>query len=714
MTDNRPASLLVQVSPYETAEQLGAWNPASIIPAGQVTLSTSNTDARRTASSGGDWAEVRGIEPIAGSKLVYWETQLREAVSGQFEAMIGIACDGLAPLAMFAGANDGGYSVGLDPSGGRLRYKGEILSILPGISTSVRIRHLLNLSSYTYSVAVGAGGFNDVTLEPLLMGFPWRPIAQMSAIANRGWRIYDGSDSFEFLHALPPGAVPYRHTVHAPHYLHITSGRFPMGISGGVPRSFWPGRICADQDVEFSLSARSWVHGGMSSGRRGQIVLANPRGELDHWLPWRWRGVRVQLKRAREGDDYSAYQPYATGVVDRLEPLAGTNGTRLAIVMRDLNAGNDVQLQRRTYPVNHANPQARERPRPITIGRPLYCEGVLQSTANVGADAFAIEFHDGWRDHNTAGGALDSVSAVYDRGDVFDPPPTDWGYWPASGPRRGVKLVNEPDGKVVGNPVGPGDPFSIEAVWEQLRNVIYMLYTRGQGYWDGTLSLASLDALQMVSPGLLAAYITDPITAEAAIAQALTGATGFLAPTRSGSLVAGRLQDPEPMTPVAELTLTNIIELPPRVLDTAPNLSARMAGRRNHSPYNSDGDIATSVGPALRQELTKEWGVIRGAASVLHPTYAHAINAPPQPTWLQNADDIQREINRVCHLYSVQRFWYPIKVFDNASTAAINPGVAVRVRYPNRYGLTNGRNLLVKDMIPGFFKGRMSLQLWGA
>jgi hypothetical protein len=714
MTATRARSLLVQLSPYEPISGRGSWDPASISPAGTVTLASANMDARRTASSGAAIAEVRGIAPVRGGSMVYWETQLRAAVSGQFEAIIGVVSDAAAVLANFAGFDAEGRSVGIDPSGGRIRYKGAIVNIIGGgVTTSDRLRHCLDLDNYSYGVAKGAGGWTWVPLDPLTLAWPWRPICQVAPIASRGWIIYDGLPGSEFLYTPQPGSVPYRQSSEAPHYLHITSGTFPVGVTGGAPSTFLPGRICADQDVEFEANVRSWVHGGLSSSRRGQIVLPNPRGELDYLRAWRWRGIRATLKEALEGDPYSAYTDFGTAIVDNLVALSGSKGTRLSIVLRDLNAGSDVQLQERTYAADHPNTQLRARKRPITIGRPLYCEGKLQSTEKTGTDAYAFEYHDGYRDHNTVGGGLDSVSAVYDRGDVFLPPPTDWGYWPASGPRRGVKLVNSADGKVVANPVGPGEPFG-SVVWEYLRNVVYMLYTRGQGLWDSTLSLTALDALQVKSPGRLAAYITEAITAEQAIAQALAGATGWLAPTADGSLVAGRLEDPETMTAVADLTTINCLAPPVADPDDAPNLTARMAGRRNHSPFGSDGDFATSVSPALREELTSEWGVICETTGVLHPMYKHAMTAAPQPTWLQERDDIQREINRVCHLYSIPRMFYRVPaVLDPSLVAAVRGGVAVNLRWPGRYGLDNGRNLLVMGVRTRFFARRMDLVLWG-
>lgn len=696
----RVRSLLAQVTPFEPQASEGLWDAGSVVPAGGFTLSESNR--RVTSQAPGPVRGIRcNVPMITGA--YYWETL-------PFHATVSNSRVGIveADYDLASGINDGSgaTSAFVVQNSGNVWWNGVFVGAIGAITSADRACHHLDLGTGTYRVRKNNGAWLTVTTDLQVKG-GWYP-AVMEFSSGRSWRIYTGGTlGLVFLYPVPAGAVPYSGTVWTPRYLWIASGRMPAGIGGGSPFEYHPGCIAADQDVEIDREGSCWPWGAAEQSKRGQIVIVNADGQRDYWRNWRWRGAEIILRRGREGDAYGSYQHYSTGRVDRLDP---TDRSRLVIVEADPLSDLDRALQRREYPANHANAQAAARPRPIVIGRPLYCEGILQATGALHADARAHEVHDGFRDH-AATGNLTQIDAVFDKGDVFDPPPTDWTYWPPSGQRRGFKLVNVPDGKIVCNPVAEtvsGD------VWEHVRNVAYMLYTRGLGYWDGRLNLATLQALQDEAPYRVAAYLREPITALEALRVLLDGFTARLVPNRQGNLVVFRLREPDSKDVVVTLDQTSVKgRVPVPVRDQARGLTATLAGRQNNSPHG-DSDLAGSVSPALREELKSPWIVVRRAAiGILHALYDHAISAPLKGTWLQDEADIWAEINRVCTLYRVPRHFYSLTALLTDQIAdTLEPGSTVRLVWP-RYGLAGGKNLLVAGVRSRFFSRTVNLKLWG-
>lgn len=703
MTTERIRSLLAYLVPREPVTSMAIWDTATTLPAGQMSFAEVNRMAFRAA--GATLAGVRATVAMA-TGTYYWETQPRLA-STSVDHVSGII--------------RGDEPVNLTPSGARrcaftlwsngwTIYDSVLVANLGQFQTTDTLRHLLNLDTGTYQVAKNAGAWQTVFTGERLSG-NWHAWTAANA-AGYGSRIRTGGSTGHALnYAVPAGAQLMQRTTWVPRYFWAASGRMPEGLSGGTPREVFPGRVAADRDVEVGRAVSCWVWGGQVQASPGQLVLVNADGALDGWAELAWRDADVILRRGHEGDAYSAYTVWSRGLVDSITLDDATVTLQLA----DPLAQVDRPLQRRLYPDTHPNAQARGRPRPIAIGRPLYCEGVLQDTDTKGGgpNVRAYEYHDGWRDHASPG-LLHEITAAFDRGDVFDPPPTDWTYWPSSGERRGLKLVNQPAGRVVANVVGPQMPGLPPTQIEQVRDVVQTLWARACGYWDSARAptLFSLGALQATAPYLLAKYFREPTTGLAAIRDCLDSFCAWLAPRRAGDLVAGRLEEPA-TTAVVELSRVNVIGTVRRSLDVARGLSLSLAGRENNTVH-SDGDLAGAVAEELREELRVQWTHIATMPEgVLAPEYLHAEGAPPKTTWLQSPDDLQREVRRVVSLYRVRRYFYTLTAtltVDQADT--LEPGQTVRLVWP-RHGLANGRNLLIVSVRSRFFSNRVDLTLWG-
>lgn len=106
-------------------------------------------------------------------------------------------------------------------------------------------------------------------------------------------------------------------------------------------------------------------------------------------------------------------------------------------------------------------------------------------------------------------------------------------------------------------------------------------------------------------------------------------------------------------------------ELWPRP-DYAENLTARAAGRRNVSPY-AEGDYGTStlaqVPAVTREQLKRDFQVVKTTTVVLHNRYRKALARDPFPTLLDREDDIQDFIDHACGPYADERNFYEADVW---------------------------------------------------
>lgn len=147
--------------------------------------------------------------------------------------------------------------------------------------------------------------------------------------------------------------------------------------------------------------------------------------------------------------------------------------------------------------------------------------------------------------------------------------------------------------------------------------------------------------------------------------------------------------------------------------DTAPALSTRMGARRNWKKF-ADGDLvapSTNFPPAVRQYLMADYQQVMASAKAINNTYIHAKYADPAPSAFDNADDAQTEIDRVCDIYTTQRWFYTTEVALDA-VPGLDLGQVWRLAYP-LYGLESGKNVMVTSFQPDFIANTAQITLWG-
>jgi hypothetical protein len=293
----------------------------------------------------------------------------------------------------------------------------------------------------------------------------------------------------------------------------------------------------------------------------------------------------------------------------------------------------------------------------------------------------------------------------------------DWTYYVPSLLAAGFHLTNLPAGKVVCNPVLRR--ISGNVVVEKLDTVLAWLDARATAQlgYSSAFNAGDIAALRAVGDYTVASYISQPRTFVSFLRELLDGWCGWAVAKRDGTIGFGRVAEPS-QTAALTLDETNIVGRVVPTMDEAKGLTVRVGGRRNHAPHNPDSDFATSVPQSLREELVAEFTVIRrgspsNSASPVSSAYRHALAADPVATMLQDANEIQTAANRLATLWRQERSFYKVSANLGAVAAdALEPGQTVRLVWP-RYGLQDGKNLLVVGVRSRFFSRRVDLKLWG-
>lgn len=249
------------------------------------------------------------------------------------------------------------------------------------------------------------------------------------------------------------------------------------------------------------------------------------------------------------------------------------------------------------------------------------------------------------------------------------------------------------------------------------------------GKTDSDIDTTALSDLDSDAPYTLADYIDSSETILQVAGRVMDSYCGWLFPKLNGELTVGRLVEPSD-TAVVSIDDTIIDGTVQQELDRMEGLSTLLAGGKNYSVH-SDSDIVTSATIAFKQQLKADYLYIRSAqpaslgttilpvtlessvTDIVARSVQQANSADAQPTLIQDPDQLTTEIGRVGTLARKQRFFYTLDVLLEADVAdTLEPGQTVELVYP-RYGLDNGKNLLVIGVVNKFFSKIVTLTLWG-
>ncbi len=148
--------------------------------------------------------------------------------------------------------------------------------------------------------------------------------------------------------------------------------------------------------------------------------------------------------------------------------------------------------------------------------------------------------------------------------------------------------------------------------------------------------------------------------------------------------------------------------------DRAPGLTTKAGARFNQSK-SSMGDFgSTSLADCpntTRYLLTQDFQAIASSGAQLSNSYRVAQQAAPLRTCFDSVTEAQTEIDRVCALYTDQRFFYYIPVKADA-TDIYEIGQAWLLQYP-RYDLSAGKNVLICGIAENPITEQLTLICWG-
>lgn len=211
-------------------------------------------------------------------------------------------------------------------------------------------------------------------------------------------------------------------------------------------------------------------------------------------------------------------------------------------------------------------------------------------------------------------------------------------------------------------------------------------------------------------------YQRNEITCRGALDLILDAYAGWYFQDAEGVIRFGQLFDPatDSAETVAFFTQDDVIGDIQVELDRAPGLSTSIACRRNWSPYNDSDfvDDFDDVPANLRARFRRTFQYVRSSSANLAETYQHARQAAPVETLIDDPEDAQAEIDRVCALYTQQRQFvrFTIGVLDG-SEFTIEPGDVVSITYP-RFGMDAGKRILILDVVPTALRGQVELYGW--
>lgn len=631
---------------------------------GGVTLTTTVNAANLNRTARSDVARSSGV---VGAEFTFWGDA---ALLGA----IGVVQAG-ASLAVMVGADAQGVGWRLDD--GKV-YVGnsQVASGLPAVAKGDIVGVRVDLDADTVSFYKGSTLVHSRALP--VTGSSWHFAVSMgSAVAgelacavNSGQWQAAGAAAAAGWDVAPP--APLRIRLSDLDWLDEAHSR-------------WEG-VVAVQGMQTYAALSFWPWGGNQGAQGGnaQLEVLDPAGVLpaDADLA----GLPVAVMLADTAGTLAAATPVARFVVDHVEVR---DDVRKLLVLRDAHDDLDRPINRGVF--LPSIPALAWRPMPAMIGAVASIPVLLANSD--GSVGFLADV------------GLASVTAVYDRGDPLAP--GDWSLDPSG---QQLLLANTPVGPVTadGSSIGAGP--SPATLQQAITDILGRAGVGAVALGDA----AAIDAATGYQG--IGYYAGDEQTARQALDRLLPSYGASRWQDGAGALRIARVVDPDTVADVDlafDLTGNDLAADLARVPDEAPNLSRRMAYRPNAYIHGA-GDLVTDlvdVPPQRRIELTSPTRGIAYSGAPLAERYRHADTAAAVVSCHWRAEDAQAEIDRVCALYAVPRYFYTAPVVDPDLEVA--PGQVGRIAYP-QHGMAAGRKLLVVDVLRNPVSGETTLTLWGA
>lgn len=457
-----------------------------------------------------------------------------------------------------------------------------------------------------------------------------------------------------------------------------------MSASTDVPANTPYLGVLTEEGLDTLANVAFWPWSNESRSGVAQAKVEDADGALDGLALSEVRGLPVVMRQVYQGEALATAQPVARYRLDRIDI---EDDARKVLVFSDAHDLLDEPLNRAVF-LPSISAAVAWQPQPVVIGAVRSLPSV-----SVSSDGSTQWLSDA---------PLASVAAVSDRGAPLT------GYALVAGNQQ-MTLVSPPLGPVTldVSSVGPNmQPAPLRAALVELFGRV------GETAWAATDAMQIDAATGYAGIGF---YANDGRSARAALPEVLSSYAADWYVDVDGQIRIARLIDPDAAESDAfdlewrELK-ADLVVMP----DLAPNLSRRM-GYQVNAQVLGEGDLITDqvlLPASARARLTAPYrGQVYGAGP-LAARYAHAETAAPIVSRFDRREDAQAEIDRVVALYRVPRNFYVVQ-FGARIDLRLRPGQIGRLTYP-RYGLANGRRVLVASVASNPATGTHTMKFWGA
>lgn len=467
--------------------------------------------------------------------------------------------------------------------------------------------------------------------------------------------------------------------------------------SDTLPNKYFAGLV--NNPLQYETGILSGDVFGSGNQSFGSIVIQNGNGDMDYLSNYSWASRRAVVKAGRDDFAYKDFSIVFDGSVNEME--AGDDTVILTI------EDNGIKTDQILLPPSYSGAGGLEggddianKPKPLVYGSVKNIEPILIDPVNL-----IYQVHDG--SILAVDVVRDSGVALTGMGDVADIEAASVAAGQFKTQLSGgyIKLGSTPSGRITADVRGSNAGGYVDGAGEIIRRI---LMTRLGG---GSLSVADIDegsfnALDAGFDASFGAYITDGISASSVIDELLSPCGAYWTFNRQGQIRVGIVDE----IGVEEATINesniDIEGVSVRKIHPAYKISV------GYAPVwvtQKEDELAGATTDSDRTFLSSQYRYVSQQNDVLlsQDKYAKELTFN---TNIADKADAEALLSRLMTLYSSKRSVYSLRVYR--SMFKFDIGDTVKLVYP-RYGLENGKNLLVVNLAEDAESGAVTMELWG-
>ena len=478
--------------------------------------------------------------------------------------------------------------------------------------------------------------------------------------------------------------------------------------------AYYEGRVQDPGNFQRAIYSPGSTSGDSTVGV-GEVVIANPDGELDPMLDYGIAGREVRVWTIPdESGPFPAAARWATGTAEQVE----VSWTRVTVRLRDRLELLRRPIQATLYAgttvaggMAEAEGMAEDlkgQPKPLLFGAALNIPAIQ-------ANSFDLIFQ-------VSDGPISSIDAVYDAGApllfsanyasvaALRSASIQGGYYATCTAQGLFRIGSSPFGQITCDATEGATPASRTAA-----QVAYRICLRG-GLLAADFNPASITGLDVDNSAETGIWISDEMEVLEAANTVLQSVGGWLLPNRNGVFEVGRLEAPSSPI-VATYTEEECLDRGAGIERIAtgdqgagvPTWKVTLRYARNWATQGS-ADLAGCVAAARRTELAQEYRTVvveDAAVKTIHPLATELT----VDTLLTEPADALAEANRLLSIYKVRRDRLIVPL-DATLAAPADLGRTITMQF-SRWGYNAGRPMVILGMTENAVAGITELDIWG-